>query len=55
MANKFTGSNINALNNALSDAEKAENRVEIELLKHIAQKVRRQKNLLYNYQYKKER
>ena len=55
MANKFTGSNINALNNALSDAEKAENRVEIELLKHIALKSDDEKNLLYKYQYKKER
>ena len=38
MANKFTGSNINALNTALLTAEVAENQVEIELLKHIAQK-----------------
>lgn len=36
MANKFTGSNITALNNALSNAEDAENRVEKELLEHIA-------------------
>lgn len=47
MANKFTGSNINALNNALSDAEKAENRVEIELLKHIALKSDDEKKIYY--------
>ena len=45
MANKFTGSNINALNTALLTAEVAENQVERELLEHIgAQTTESQKN-----------